>query len=1645
MTSDVKILTLREYSLSYQNIFYDDFITRANLLDEIEEIAEQGNKIIVVEGNEGIGKTNILLQFAKKHHFNCFTYFINNSCRATAKPEYLIEDIGKQILFYLHSDKISEDTVLNEGVFNNLQIDLIRHPIKKDKKVYFVIDGIDQIEKSEVELIKPLLLNLPWAINNFYFIISGSVSSLTDILSPKIVKKFKSFRVIRFSYEETLKFFNWEDSSNAKEVHDTWNGHPERLSQIKRILDSGVNIEDFLKNDFREKDDLLEIEWQNADLDRLGFISELIKVICIISFDDTLRNVDKILRIIDNQNTDILNEIGLISFLKIRDNEISFVSNSYRQYVSKKLSRYETQTFNLLIGFYKEQDEISLVQNLPLLFDKKQEWSSIIELLTVNNLSLLVSNSKSFADIKRELNFGYKASNKLKKDFGAVFKFALYRSLVNGLQKSDVREAQLEAYIALDKQGEIFSLISKAVLKEDRLRMLIKYAKESKIQDFAIDPIFIQEIQDKVEDLDQDYLKENIIEIATGLAYFLPKYAVKVIEKVVGPEAQEGSLELLINYIAHITGSNIKEEESGKGANISSIKMGQTFGDQFAESIGYGMGDLSETEIIDSLINIDNVSDRLYLAKVWIRKNSTAPNIVEVMEYAVNVLLQSSSTIKPTTTSLLDIFKPLLFLDDLRVIRPLIARLDELMTQIDSPTNDRIKLSLLIVQSLAIHDVAEANARILELYEQVHATVDYASRIEGFANCWSLLRNLSALADFSIDSFILDERDVESDINKSIDEFLLNCADHFGELEETFKIIPRFNLEFSVAIAGKLNTLPRRSLAFVKCIEVASENKFTSWNVQLLKEIFGYLSEPYYSKALSDIIHKAFDHREDVVNNKDKFLKLVPLIDKIQKYSLKCFLIGKCVYLLSLKPTVYDNIVPSYKKTIANLKLFLERFWVKIDDPIVRINIGYFLVAEFRSVDRELAEYYFEETESFSNSSMIDNRIQMITYIESIRLYIRVFSQLLGKDGNYPYNKLGVLLDYLPSDVEKISLWSEFSMRTYFNGNRSVAEEIVNRKILPILNRYSESDYNYSVAFQTAASAIYFSQRENFKLLIKPLSAEEREGIVGSVCFSILARVPVMEPFEEKKGFSEMKFEEASEYIYLLDHIDTDTVLFQRIKTLSEVAKKSPNNFSREQKIDIRRRLLALIAKKYPNTVNGIKHEGYSIVSKAAVTHFNINKPGERVKEFDDLEVEANKIPNVADRAFTLVLIARECSVRKKKLELLLSSCEIADKIASMTERLSLYEQILEELSVEFNDIFKQKILGIQTDIMALEEADRYRYYKSLVDLAFRHDKQLALRLLSALDADPGRKQLKGQISDHYDHLELEKVVQDDYSKIGRVKNRRSMGNMVYKMLGELNSGNRKPKNLDQTIQMVYTASVLPFFYSLPLFEFFIENLQSFFPGREGLLIAMSDHAYSNARLCYNLITSISNKNYALHSGDLVSPEDSITLKPGMRDKAFEFIEKFVRSYAKEEIYILDSYFSHTDIGFIRDLVFWANGAAIYVLTSSQSKSDFSKSSFLSAWKKNSSESPPNCTFVSVSNEKNESTFHDRWLVLPDVQKGLFLGSSINSLGLSKVSSISTLHPLGVETTVETVINPFIKNRQKIYEDQKVKYEMFEF
>jgi hypothetical protein len=1661
LTMEVQLITLNTISLSF-NPEKAQGLYRESYIGGIENLIKEGASTVIVDGDTGIGKTTVLSQFARKHQFDCISYFANKLDKFSFSSDYITEDIGRQLHFVLKNVQPTDDQKFNINQINSMKLDLAR-ALRKRKKLFIALDGLDQFSPSEFEQIKPMLDALPWDNPNAVIIVSGDSKKLINLYPTGINQKAEILRVLQFTFEESRLFFTGTIASieQIREIHDTWRGNPERLSDIMRIISKGTSVENFLREDATEKNRLLEIEWKKSS----NIIHEewQYNALAIVCFDSTATSINKIGGMLDIKPSVLIGLFNTISYLRIDNDNVSFITVSLKDFVSKKLKNYENAAHEHLVKFYTGNIDQDAISSLTSYYEKKKSWSETISLLTVDNLSKIINNSNSFGDIKRQIAVGYRASVNHKElsgsetDFENVFKFSLYRSIFLELQASDTREAEIQSCVALKDYGKALSLATNAFLKEDRFKMLIIYAKECKVRNVKIDQVVLDEISSQYKAIDIDYIKENVVDIAIKLAYVLPKLAIELIEKASEGGKRKPSLEWLLTYLSVAT-----DEVTSKSAEaVQDVQKDNGKGnilDLFFSSVGYRNELITADEIKSDISKFTNLSDRLYLTRAWIRHNEKSESIFDIMNLGLNLVLEDSSTNKPSTSTLFDISYPLAKADKAKEIRLYISRIDSLVATVNTPTIDLIRLQLVIIEAELKINLGVGNQRLYKLVEYIRSTDDATTRVEAYALCWSLLEEMYAIG-FQVEEVIYHSGEAQKDLNAEIDVILSGTAFQHRELKGAIAVIARFNLAFTISIAERVNTLFRRNWCYITMIESYVSNPMNEWDMSTIGKVFRAVTDSDTSERLMlDVVDAAYSQIDNKIDGRHNFIKSVGNIRRIENNEAKCSMLIKSIAVLSSNKETKTGLIKNYGNLIEQMKEYLLQCWSKIDNPWVRVSAAYRMSSIIADYDGALANQYYLLAKQNEEALFADNITYTGVFISTLHVAIKTYVGLLKAGVKEDYSAIEYLIEKINSPLDQVALWAKFAVKAHFADANDICAKIVSEKIMPVVGAYineSKEAYHLNALIMMSASAIYLAQRAQLLLLLSKLPQREKDATINSIVYVVLSKVYHDEAFDSTKGYSNVDFQDISDIAQLLNQVDDDIKIYSLFDKLSQIIKENPSLLTREHKNALKPALEDVLRSRLPNNKSGIQHEGYLILCEACLTQFDTGvTDAEYNKVFSSLKERAEKISNLSDRAFIFDALTSECSSSKaKKLrqELLLLGFAAADQIPSNREKFDRYIGLLDTAKDVSDSIFLSKIKEINQEIFAIDNKDLFKTHRKLIDLAFKHDKALAERLISVLDTDPGRKAMTFPAEKYLEDIKLENEALEDYDKFKRLKSRRQIQSVAWRNLGQLNSGSRMAKSIEQSNMLLPIAAKTSFYYSIPVFDLFIANtLRKLGSGSKNKLTIASMHAaaLASSQLTYDIVRSLSSKKtYVPTNFSIKSSDTSFTVRPGQRQAAIDFIVNYLSDAEYDELYVIDSYASEKDVRFLRALVECSPQAHITLMTSlegNKGQVSIDLPAFIHEWKSISADPLPNMTVIRVNKADRSSPFHDRYILSKKAGLGLKVGSSINSIGGGKVFGITVMNQTEIDSVYESTVEPFANQKVRIYGKDTLKYEYFD-
>jgi hypothetical protein len=524
-------------------------------------------ELVIVEGEEGIGKTVFLSQFANKYPDQAICLFIRPTSRSAYDESYLCQVLSEQIYWVNRGEPL--DVTPADLYFLRSQTNILQKIALRRRTIfYFIIDGLMDIPKEDSILYEIILKDLlPIGFKGFRFMLAGDSSIIATYLHKST--SYKTFCLVPFSLDDTMKFMSDLNiqRADAEEIHRMCRRTPGKLASVRRMLKSGQSLQSILDEDPDRLPDFIAIEWREI---RPGMTFEraLLATVC---FAQKLYTTGDIADIHSVDVECLINRIQALSFLYVDPNtaEVAFISEAHRRYAANQLRDLKEDATNLLIDhLLKNADSAMSLTYLPTYYEQAGKLGELINFLTPDHFAMLVERSQSFGTLQQTADLGLKTAAKIP-NYEALIRFSMQKSVLSELRGTDIWRSEIEARMALKDYDSALALAHSAILKEDRVRLLTIVARIMHEQGRVPDQELIDQISLLYDQIDKANLGEKAIEMATDLMFTNPDLAIRMVEHGTSTSPDENALDLAL---ARLSISALRSTRNESATSIQAIE-----------------------------------------------------------------------------------------------------------------------------------------------------------------------------------------------------------------------------------------------------------------------------------------------------------------------------------------------------------------------------------------------------------------------------------------------------------------------------------------------------------------------------------------------------------------------------------------------------------------------------------------------------------------------------------------------------------------------------------------------------------------------------------------------------------------------------------------------------------------------------------------------------------------------------------------------------------------------------------------------------------------------------------------------------------------------------------------------------------------
>lgn len=1646
MAAEIKVIDNTFYSVGFPNTDWNTLINRSNYLSQIEEEFDSDISLFFIEGEEDVGKTMLVSQFAKKYSAQTISVFFNPRSSLDYQIDYFCLNIVLQAKNILKEENIDTNELISTEQYRHYLYQLRKGGKKrKADRINIIIDGLEDKVKEDLEFVRSLLQIIPFGEDRFRIIITGLKSDFVSINQKLKREDAKSIKLSGFSEPEIIKFLNLEsfETQEMRDLYKTTKGYPGRLKTLKRLIaKEGNSLEKVLQNSTYSV-------WLEMDCDSLDLSLPLNSVlISLLSLSEQSFNKEELAKICSVELPVLEQAIATLSVLEC-GKTVNIISNAHKRYLANILRGNKAKIEELLINYYAGNESLSAMIELPKLFSNKKEWGKVIDLLDERYFQKVLEGTGSVKTVNETLELGVTASQNASR-YTDLWRYSIEGSIVNELDNYLFWESEIEARIALKDFVGAISLAESAIVLVDRLRLLALIARRQKEFSNKVDEVLIVLIQDLYKIIDLTSVGKKIYDIVADLIYAIPNLAIEMIERSSG---SLGSNSSNINdwVIAKLSiaaiDSSIKDSESLE--NSKKLEAVQNLNNpsvrKINRAISFLVGNYTATKVLEEVRKIQDVEERLKLLRLWLANNKAdADDLDIVLHKALDELIGLSSETSITLEVLSELSTQLPFIRDKSKKLKIYQRfksIDRDVTDLGLTRNKYVYL-LNMFHAEFVLDRQKAVKSINKVISEIDSIGDTLIKLDAYAETYS---NLCFVKDETIVKKI---NFVYSRIFQLSGELTNLTASHYKVFKDCLKVIAKRRPKLALKIIEGLNTRTRRERARILVLDSYLDNSLRRIDIDHVRAIEDSLEQTFTKEILCQRVLDRF------AESKGLSFKVILLLTYFGK---KIETIQNPLERISAFISYYKIISRNEdwkKKLSQKVENQLYNNWKKLDADWEKIDFGFRICYELASLIPDFSKKVFEESEGIKSKSWLDSHSVAYTYLNSIKLIIKSYAALVqcSTNTNEDYKVLEDLIAGVPSEIEKLRLWTEVGFNAVQAQNENLFALVMNDHVIHLIHDLIAKKIDLQDALDSL-TLIHEFNPELAKNYIAKISSDLHEGVYSSICHFYITKQSPFEMYETRYFKYSSSFSDLTKAIGALSMMKVDTFIYSQIKHLCE-AIHANRNLSKPQISTLLEDLKRIVEHKFPDAQN-IKHEGFKIIAESKVSSLNRTAINHNTY-WTDLIKRSNVISNHSDGIFVKSVLLEDIPF---------------DKITNGLEvKKSLHEDVIKMLdSMVIHYEYAQRVIDISDIMYPIDKTgwkkmvgkaftissnlndgpDTYTAQKNIIDSMHRLDPAYAKELIKQIDKDNANNKINKLLLKHYATLEISDKIKNNKTLEQKEKENHDaiVGSVIMALKG-LNSDRIASKKINEAAGYLPLGNKMPLHEVFPVYVYYLQNcLKTYKNAKDGNVATLHRDNFRQAVKATNLIQILSQrkKSHEKTYRKFFIDEEFVSnqaVHPKSREAAFNFIKTWLEEQSEEFILIADPYFEKEDLEILKIIKEVNDTLEIDILGSVDGKKGASESDYKSYWRSISDQNPPftNLTFC-WTEDSSDTPFHDRWVITKN--SGLRIGTSINSLGIKKESEISIMKPNEALKIRENTLLEFVLRRKKEFNNQRVRYNGF--
>lgn len=1604
-------------------------ISRDNLLVAIDEQLAGGITIVTVEGPEGIGKTSVMRQLASRHDGEQFSLFISSASRWAYNPGDMLAELCSQMEYALGVPRSANPDEIH---FRRLLTNASRRARASGRPFYFILDGLDDIPLEDRATRDSLFALMPFGMSGFVFALSGFADSLPFARGART--HLKSLLVFGFTAEETERYLAGCGLTDVQlgELNKVTKGSPGHLATVRRLLETGKDPDSVIAELHRSLAALFELEWSGV-----GDSVQRRLLLAVLAYENRPYSVERLSAITTLSLESVQLELAGLSFLTYDSGQtIRFVSEPFRRFAESKLEGLRGHVTDLFIAYFLADPESEeALTHLPTFFASADKLTDLVAYLSPERFATLYRKSPSVKLVQQKAEQGIAAARRLDRN-DDVMRFALQRSTIEQLADSEITTSEVRALTALNDFDGALALAEGVSRSEERFRLLVAIARARRENGNPVDSALVTRIRTVYSELEPGSLGRKLPDVAADLFHVIPDLAIDLISREGSEQSGENSMDWALARLSVSALIAKQDGETQSRARSLRDKIADPGARRLSTEAIVILGDMSANDVILESRRFESTGDRLYVLQHWMLANLRRQDAPEVLHEGLEVAIRGTGY-SANARVFRELALCLPFVESVQTLQYYTIRLDGQRASIEriGPTEEYIRLQLLLARSEWRFDHAASRERCLAIYNSIAAVEDLPVRAASTARLVSALTQMDPLRELESDQL---HSIAEQELEDCTVRLLAETAEQLDALRGVVEALARTRTDIALQLAGRLNTETRRDAAYSLIVETVASGGLSSVDPRVIEDAIEHIVNiDERDEAIEEwIIASA---RRAQPRDQGSLQPLIPFVARIVRPS-RCVRVASALYAKIGRIGASDD--DAARQSLAEV---MRRAWVAINADWEKLEVGYGVVADIAAVDIRLAERFVHDLNELKSQLTLYNFEAGVAAFLGISLAIRAYAAMVRWATAVPADahRIRSTIERASSQADQAVLWSQLALRHHSHGNRSECERVVIDHLVPIMITLEKADpFVYAQVCRQAAAAIYCGARGSLDARLGCLSSRDRDDAISEVISFLFTKTTPDDPYQLHPGAGfDIDYATATEAIKLAYQIDNDSLVYMRIVEIVDSV-KSPahgDNFKQGQRADLVLELEKLARSKFP-AKRFIQHQGYSVASAAY-----INQIREKKERIDDAELvrRAENIPNLSDSAFVLAIVASTVRDERKRRTLLEKASSLIEGIPLLMDRIDRFESLSELVSTTDTALSKRFLqraltLSLQGSGRSIEARRR-----SLVDQAYRIDNKFASSLIAATDDEPAKRKIEGRLALHRlrESMGAKKARRDSPTPKKPVDAARA----AWMQLGELHAHRTPPIPTARTFEYMQLAAAQPVAHSYAIFAWAIENairIAVTQTDARSLVVSLFEACLRGAELAAYAASRPGTSIVPLERYQRATYADTsnILLRDGERGEALRRIQVWLRELRPPHLWVVDPYFTPADVNILQLIQDEVDRCQIVILTSKSAHKSVDapyEDTYRAEWVRISAAQPPNVTIILAGTQPSgKFPAHDRWWLSND--GGLYFGTSLGGLG----KRWSEIRYDSAERANEILaeLAPLLEGRNVVFDGEPVKY-----